>query len=95
VALADDVYDRETRQHVDFSQTHFDYSMPWPMLPSDVHERQTFWWLPPGWRLDQTRHQPMLIRFWARMPLLRDNQSGLNHSHQEMNTARRRGPLVY
>jgi len=95
VALPDDGYDRETRQHVDFSQTHFDYSRPWPMLPSDVHQRQTFWWLPPGWRLDQTRHQPILIRFWARMPLLHENQSGLNHSHQDTNTARRRGPLVY
>lgn len=95
VALADDVHDRETRQHVDFSQTHFDYSRPWPMLPSDVHQRQTFWWLPPGWRLDQTRHQPMLIRFWARMPLLRDNQSDVNNSHQDMYPSRRRGPLVY
>ena len=95
VALADNEYDHETRQLVDFSQTHFDYSKPWPMLPSDVQERQRFWWLPPGWRLDQTRHQPMLIRFWARMPLLRDNQSGLTHSHQDMYTARRRGPLVY
>jgi len=95
VALADDGYDRETRQHVDFSQTNFDYSRPWTMLPSDVHQRQTFWWLPPGWRLDHTRHQPMLIRFWARMPLLRDNQSEPNHSQQDMYPARRRGPLVY
>lgn len=95
VALTDDGYDHETRQHVDFSQIHFDYSRPWPMLPSDVHQRQTFWWLPPGWRLDQTRHQPMLIRFWARMPLLRNNHSELSHSHQDMYTARRRRPLVY
>jgi hypothetical protein len=95
VALADDGYDHETGQRVDFSQTHFDYSRPWPILPRDVHQRQTFWWLPPGWRLDQTRRQPMLIRFWARMPLLRDNQSDLSHSHQDMYTARRRGPLVY
>jgi hypothetical protein len=95
VAIADKLYDDETRQLVNFSETHFDYSRPSPMLPSDVHQRQTFWWLPPGWRLDQTRHQPMSIRFWARMPLLRDNHNGQAYGHQDMYAARRRGPLMY
>jgi hypothetical protein len=95
VTLADEVYDNETRQSVNTSQTDFDHLRPRPMLPSDVHQRQTFWWLPPGWRLDQSRHQPMLIRFWARMPLLRDNHSGMTQNQQEKFTARRRGPLVY
>ena len=40
-------------------------------LPN-VQQRPTYWWLPPGWRLDPSRHQPMLVRFWARMPLVRD-----------------------
>jgi hypothetical protein len=95
VALSNRVYGDETRHPINFSQTHFDYSRPWPMLPSDVHQRQTYWWLPPGWRLDPTRHQPMLIRFWARMPLLRDDHSGTTSSHQDVYKSRRRGPLVY
>jgi hypothetical protein len=95
VALSKRVYADEMRHPINFSQTQFDYSRPWPMLPSDVHQRQTYWWLPPGWRLDPTRHQPMLIRFWARMPLLRDDHSGTSYNHQDMYKSRRRGPLVY
>jgi hypothetical protein len=95
VALPNRVYADEMRHPLNFSQTHFDYSRPWPMLPSDVHQRQTYWWLPPGWRLDPTRHQPMLIRFWARMPLLRDDHSDTTYSHQDKHKSRRRGPLVY
>lgn len=95
VVVSNTVYADDMRHPINFSQTHFDYSRPWPMLPSDVHQRQTYWWLPPGWRLDPTRHQPMLIRFWARMPLLRDDYSGSTYSHQDMHKSRRRGPLVY
>ncbi|XP_063709647.1 protein folded gastrulation [Culicoides brevitarsis] len=31
-----------------------------------------FWWLPPGWQVDQTGQKPTLLRFWERMPLVRD-----------------------
>lgn len=95
VASPNRVYADEMRHPINFSQTQFDYPRPWPMLPSDVHQRQTYWWLPPGWRLDPTRHQPMLIRFWARMPLLRDDHSGTTYSHQDKHKSRRRGPLIY
>jgi hypothetical protein len=95
VALPNRVYADEMRHPINFSHTRFSYSRPWPMLPSDVHQRQTYWWLPPGWRLDPTRHQPMLIRFWARMPLLHDDHSGTTYSHQDKHKSRRRGPLVY
>jgi hypothetical protein len=93
MALPNRVHADETRHLIDSSQRHFDYLKP--TLPSDVHRRQTYWWLPPGWRLDPTRHQPMLVRFWARMPLLRDEHSGTTYSHQDMYKTRRRGPLVY
>lgn len=95
MALPNRVYADETRHLINPSQIHFDYSKPLPTLPSDVHQRQTYWWLPPGWRLDPTRHQPMLIRFWARMPLLRDHYSGITYSHQDVYKSRRRGHLVY
>jgi hypothetical protein len=86
----------DTRQRLtEFPQTHFDLHRPGPMLPSDVHQRETFWWLPPGWRLDVTKHQPMLIRFWARMPLLRDRHIGMTDSHSNISTSRRRGHLVF
>jgi hypothetical protein len=95
MALSNRDYADEMRHLINVSRTHLDYSRPWPLLPSDVHQRQTYWWLPPGWRLDPTRHQPMLIRFWARMPLLRDDRSGTTNSDQDMYKSRRRGPLVY
>uniref|UniRef100_A0A336LYL2 CSON006113 protein n=1 Tax=Culicoides sonorensis TaxID=179676 RepID=A0A336LYL2_CULSO len=31
-----------------------------------------FWWLPPGWQVDQSGQKPTLLRFWERMPLVRD-----------------------
>ncbi|XP_055628191.1 mucin-2-like isoform X2 [Toxorhynchites rutilus septentrionalis] len=34
--------------------------------------RPPFWWLPSGWEVDQTGQKPMLLRFWSRMPLVRD-----------------------
>jgi hypothetical protein len=95
VASSNGVRAEDTRHLIEFQQTRFGFQRPGPMLPSDVHQRQTFWWLPAGWRLDPTRHQPMLITFWARMPLLRDHDIGVTDSHQDTNTGRRRGPLVY
>jgi hypothetical protein len=95
MAVSNRVHADEMRHLINSSQRHFDYSKPLPTLPSDVHQRQIYWWLPPGWRLDPTRHQPMLIRFWARMPLLRDDHSGTTYSHQDTYKSRRRGPLVY
>ncbi|XP_067006062.2 uncharacterized protein [Anabrus simplex] len=38
-------------------------------------EKPTYWWLPPGWRIDRQRHQPTLLRFWSRMPLRSDSSS--------------------
>ncbi|XP_058836647.1 mucin-3A-like [Topomyia yanbarensis] len=35
-------------------------------------QRPPFWWLPSGWEVDQTGQKPMLLRFWSRMPLVRD-----------------------
>ncbi|XP_055598755.1 mucin-2-like isoform X2 [Uranotaenia lowii] len=35
-------------------------------------QRPPFWWLPTGWEVDQTGQKPMLLRFWSRMPLVRD-----------------------
>jgi hypothetical protein len=95
MASSNRVHADGTRHLINPPQRHFDYSKPLPTLPSDVHQRQTYWWLPPGWRLDPTRHQPMLIRFWARMPLLRDDYSGITYSHQDMYKSRKRGHLVY
>lgn len=94
-ALSNGVFAGRTRNRVKFPQTHFGFQKPGSLLPSDVQQRQTFWWLPTGWRLDPTRHQPMLITFWARMPLLRDHHFRLTDSHQITNAGRRRGPLVY
>lgn len=34
--------------------------------------KQSFWWLPSGWRADHQRHQPTLQDFWSRMPLSED-----------------------
>lgn len=31
-----------------------------------------FWWLPPGWQVDHSGQKPTLLRFWERMPLVRD-----------------------
>lgn len=31
-----------------------------------------FWWLPPNWHIDQSGQKPTLLRFWERMPLVRD-----------------------
>uniref|UniRef100_A0A182MY50 FOG_N domain-containing protein n=1 Tax=Anopheles dirus TaxID=7168 RepID=A0A182MY50_9DIPT len=36
-------------------------------------QRPAFWWLPSGWEVDQTGNKPMLLRFWSRMPLVRDS----------------------
>uniref|UniRef100_A0A2M4ADT8 Putative mucin-5ac n=1 Tax=Anopheles triannulatus TaxID=58253 RepID=A0A2M4ADT8_9DIPT len=36
-------------------------------------QRPAFWWLPSGWEVDQAGNKPMLLRFWSRMPLVRDN----------------------
>uniref|UniRef100_A0A182LWM0 Folded gastrulation N-terminal domain-containing protein n=1 Tax=Anopheles culicifacies TaxID=139723 RepID=A0A182LWM0_9DIPT len=50
-------------------------------LPDNVSKKSTdsttqrpaFWWLPSGWEVDQTGNKPMLLRFWSRMPLVRDS----------------------
>ncbi|PSN49183.1 hypothetical protein C0J52_10909 [Blattella germanica] len=84
---------------IKFPQTYYGDSNLGSQMPSDAHQRPVYWWLPPGWRLDPTtRHQPMLIRFWARMPLLRDplHESKMTlDNYQDMNIARRRRPLVF
>ncbi|KAG7210584.1 hypothetical protein KM043_012102 [Ampulex compressa] len=51
------------------------------------HQKQSYWWVSPGWRSDRQqveqevessssgqrqKQRPMLLRFWTRMPLLRD-----------------------
>ncbi|XP_058065441.1 mucin-2-like [Anopheles bellator] len=38
-------------------------------------QRPAFWWLPSGWEVDQTGNKPMLLRFWSRMPLVRDSSA--------------------
>lgn len=40
--------------------------------PDSTTQRPPFWWLPSGWEVDQTGQKPMLLRFWSRMPLVRD-----------------------
>uniref|UniRef100_A0AAG5DHF3 Folded gastrulation N-terminal domain-containing protein n=1 Tax=Anopheles atroparvus TaxID=41427 RepID=A0AAG5DHF3_ANOAO len=40
--------------------------------PDSTTQRPAFWWLPSGWEVDQTGNKPMLLRFWSRMPLVRD-----------------------
>lgn len=46
------------------------------IFPKKSHDTTTqrppFWWLPSGWEVDQTGQKPMLLRFWSRMPLVRD-----------------------
>ena len=39
---------------------------------TDSSTQRPFWWLPTGWDADQTAQKPMLLRFWSRMPLVRD-----------------------
>ncbi|XP_052901982.1 protein folded gastrulation [Anopheles moucheti] len=41
--------------------------------PDTTTQRPAFWWLPSGWEVDQTGNKPMLLRFWSRMPLVRDS----------------------
>ncbi|XP_050092559.1 mucin-12-like [Anopheles aquasalis] len=41
--------------------------------PDSTTQRPAFWWLPSGWEVDQAGNKPMLLRFWSRMPLVRDN----------------------
>uniref|UniRef100_A0A182WFB3 FOG_N domain-containing protein n=1 Tax=Anopheles minimus TaxID=112268 RepID=A0A182WFB3_9DIPT len=41
--------------------------------PDSTTQRPAFWWLPSGWEVDQTGNKPMLLRFWSRMPLVRDS----------------------
>uniref|UniRef100_U5EXA8 Putative secreted mucin n=1 Tax=Corethrella appendiculata TaxID=1370023 RepID=U5EXA8_9DIPT len=35
-------------------------------------QKPPFWWLPTGWEVDQSGQKPLLLRFWSRMPLVRD-----------------------
>ncbi|KAJ9586964.1 hypothetical protein L9F63_019455, partial [Diploptera punctata] len=52
-----------------------------PVYPSNLQQMSTLWWLPPGWRVDLSRHQPMQFSLSARMPLTRDayhNNNPLN-----------------
>ncbi|XP_026472374.1 uncharacterized protein LOC113376608 [Ctenocephalides felis] len=37
-----------------------------------VNHEQPFWWVPQGWEAERTRERPLLLRFWARMPLVKD-----------------------
>lgn len=37
-----------------------------------VNQEQPFWWVPQGWEAERTRERPLLLRFWARMPLVKD-----------------------
>lgn len=56
--------------------------------PDSTTQRPPFWWLPSGWEVDQTGQKPMLLRFWSRMPLVRDQSltttslSTNNNSHR-------------
>lgn len=57
-----------------------------PKTNAPLNQRNTHWRLPPGWRIDDLqpppqpvalqnvnqRQNPMLLRFWTRMPLFRD-----------------------
>ncbi|XP_053659590.1 protein folded gastrulation [Anopheles marshallii] len=51
--------------------------------PDSTTQRPAFWWLPSGWEVDQTGNKPMLLRFWSRMPLVRDSAL---HSTSSTNT---------
>lgn len=31
---------------------------------------EDYWWLPSGWRLDQSSDKPLLLRFWSQLPSL-------------------------
>lgn len=33
-------------------------------------EDEDYWWLPSGWRLDQSSDKPLLLRFWSQLPSL-------------------------
>lgn len=54
------------------------YSQSWSSQPSTTSTTSTttpkppFWWLPNNWEIDQSGQKPILLRFWERMPLVRD-----------------------
>uniref|UniRef100_A0A2M4CS74 Putative mucin-5ac n=1 Tax=Anopheles darlingi TaxID=43151 RepID=A0A2M4CS74_ANODA len=52
-------------------------------------QRPAFWWLPSGWEVDQAGNKPMLLRFWSRMPLVRDNAAQPSTSNTEPTTNNR------
>ncbi|XP_062556455.1 mucin-5AC-like isoform X2 [Armigeres subalbatus] len=56
--------------------------------PDSTTQRPPFWWLPSGWEVDQTGQKPMLLRFWSRMPLVRDQSlttSSLTNTNSNSN----------
>lgn len=37
-------------------------------------DKKPFWWFPPGWEVDtKQKSKPMLLRFWSKMPLIKDS----------------------
>ena len=68
------------------------YSRPMTRPGEEIHQKPSYWWLPPSWRTDRQQQESrgvqrsrsttidqrsrdrasMLLRFWTRMPLVRD-----------------------
>lgn len=50
---------------------------------SSTATQKPFWWLPPGWTLDQTKEKPVLVRFWAQQPLQHDERARSSQSSRQ------------
>ncbi|CAO1374998.1 unnamed protein product [Diamesa hyperborea] len=55
--------------------------------------KDSFWWLPKGWKVDQTKENPTLVRFWFNeMPLVEEKMKPRHNSHPSTHRINSRKP---
>lgn len=51
-----------------------------PDSASSPVTQKPFWWLPKGWKIDETKEKPILIRYWDKVPLPQEDQRARSHT---------------
>ncbi|CRK93856.1 CLUMA_CG007382, isoform A [Clunio marinus] len=54
--------------------------------PVTASTEKSFWWLPKGWSIDETKEKPVLVRFWSQQPLSQDDRARSHNARQRVNS---------
>ena len=83
------------KQHINVTTTESPIrrttTTPAPVLSNTT--KNQFWWLPKGWKVDQTKENPTLVRFWFKeMPLVEEKMKSKHNSQSNSHRINSRKP---